>query len=123
MDKDIRFAEKKVDSSWKDQAQQEQLENETLQKTQKPSEKQKNTRTSPVFLNFITSLGIQVLMNLGEYPQQEVASPEINLEAAREILDLLIEIKEKTDGNLSEEEAHFFHSFIPELQLKYASKA
>lgn len=126
MTKDIRFSEKKVDEHWKDQIQQGQGVQDPKPRT---SSEEKHTRagerqpkTSTLFLNFVTSLGIQALIHLGEMPDPQTQMLNPNLDAVKEILDLLIQIKEKTDGNLSEEEKKFFFSFLPELQLKFAQK-
>lgn len=87
-----------------------------------PKPQQKANVTSKNFLNFVTSLGLQAMMLLGEIPNPETNVREINLEGAKEVVDLLIELKGKTQGNLSEDEKQFFDRFLPELQLKYAQK-
>ena len=60
------------------------------------------------------------MMHLGEIPNPETQKREVNLEAAREIIDLLGQLKEKSQGNLSAEEMDFFNSLLPELQLKFS---
>ncbi len=124
MNKDIRFAEKKIDDSWKESARREQ-EVQTA-KTAPAGNPQagpaKPKATSRAFYSFLSSLGYQVLMHLGEVAMPGGMPAEENLDAAREILDILAALKEKTEGNLSEEEKQFFLSFLPELQLKYANK-
>ncbi len=124
MNKDVRFTAKKIDDSWKDQVQREQGK-AVAAAAAKPAAGPNTTEqkaTSKPFLNFVTSLGLQAMMHLGEMPHPETHTAEVNLEAAREILDLLIALKEKSAGNLSREEQHFFLSFLPELQLKFAQK-
>lgn len=130
MNKDIRFTQKKIDDSWKDQVQREQGKaaaapasgpsGRTPQAAPPPAAEAKPT--SKPYLNFITSLGLQAMMHLGEMPNPETQTAEVNLDAAREILDLLVALKEKSEGNLSREEKQFFFSFLPELQLKFAQK-
>lgn len=129
-DRDIRFTEKKVDDGWKEQvlkdkgaAQVPQSQNTASQSPQnaKPAPDQKRKASSPIFYNFLNSLAIQVLMNLGEMPQGAGMGPgEVNLDAAREILDLLVVLKEKTEGNLGPEESQYFMTALPELQLKFS---
>lgn len=63
------------------------------------------------------------MMHLGEVPYAETGEKETNLQAAREMIDLLIAIKNKTAGNLSDEEMQAFETLLPELQMKFAGKA
>lgn len=131
MDKDIRFTEKKIDESWKEQAFREKVtQPKTTPKsapeppvdTPKPV-KADSAKTSKPFFNFINSLGFQAMIQLGEIPNPETNVKEVNLDACREIIDLLNSLKEKTQGNWGDEEEYFFTRFLPELQLKFASKA
>ncbi|MBI3313315.1 MAG: DUF1844 domain-containing protein [Candidatus Omnitrophica bacterium] len=114
MDKDIRFSNKRVDESYKEQAARDKGTSGS------GSPPQSTAKTSKIFLNFVTSLGYQALIHLGDMPNPETNARETNLEAAREIIDLLTEIKLKTEGNRSPEEAKFFDSVLPELQIKFA---
>lgn len=129
-DKEIRFTEKKVDESWKDQiirekekfapqTQQAPAANPSAASAAGPSKSK--TPTSKSFVNLISSLGYQVMMHLGELP--DAAPEEVSLPAAKEIIELLIALKQKTEGNLSPEEAKILEQLIPELQLKFAQKA
>lgn len=122
-DKDIRFTSKKVDESWKERVQRDRgnLAAETPpQSAEAPSAGKPASRH---FLNLLTSLGYQAMMHLGEIPNPEGLEGETNLEAAREIIDLLIALKDKTEGNLSAEEKNMLHSLVPELQMKFTQKA
>lgn len=119
-EKDIRFTEKKVDESWKEQTTRDKdvFAKTHPQETRKPSP----SKTLKSFLNLLTSLGIQAMMHLGEIPSPDTQLKEPNLEAAREIIELLLAIREKTEGNLSSEEKEVLESLIPELQMKFAQK-
>ena len=127
MDKDIRFSEKRVDENYKEQASRDKgVVNSTSRRTSEdsvktqPSASAPSPKTSKIFLNFVTSLGYQALIHLGDMPNPETNEREVNLEGARGIIDLLMEIKLKTQGNLSAEEAQFFDSVLPEIQLKFS---
>jgi hypothetical protein len=119
-DKEIKFTEKKVDDSWKDQVNREKGAS-----APRGSEARKPTaaKTSKPFISLLSSLGYQAMFALGEIPNPETQQPEVNLEAAREIIDLLTAIKEKTEGHLSPEEMDVFQTLLPELQLKFTQKA
>lgn len=129
MTKDIRITEKKVDDGWKEQAWKEKERVAQSRPSPQPAEPSQTAaassgperQTSQIFLQFLSSLGIQAMMHMGQMPGGETSPAEVNLEAAKEIIELLIEIKSKTQGNLSREETRFFEAFLPELQLKYAS--
>ena len=127
-EKDIRFTEKRVDESWKQQASVDRGSSapksaQSQASKQPPSAAippQQSSETSPLFLNFLHSLGFQVLMHLGEMAYPETGEKVVNLEAAREMIDVLIELRNKTRGNTSPEEFRFFDSVLPELQMKFS---
>ena len=118
-DKEIRFTQKKVDESWKDQIVMEK----TAQSPAQPAVSKPKPVSSKSFVNLMTSLGYQAMMHLGEIPSPDTNQTEVSLPAAKEIIELLIALKQKTEGNLSPEEAKVLESLIPELQLKFAQKA
>ncbi len=124
MEKDIRYTQKKVDDGWKDQIAKEKgdapRQQPSPEKNVPPSEKQ--IPHSQLFFNFLTSLGYQAMIHLGEVPNPETQQPEGNLHAAKEIIDLLVEIEKKTNGNLSAQEADFFQTVLPQIQLKFTQK-
>lgn len=121
MDKDIRFSEKKVDESWKEQV-------ETVKESVKPqaaasAASSKKPETSKTFLGLLQSLGYQALMHLGEIPNPMTNEPEVQLEAAKETIELLMTLREKTNGNLSAEETEFLKTLLSQIQLKFAQVA
>lgn len=120
-EKDIRFPEKKVDLSWKDQIDRDRNAAVAVPPSSKPD--QANIKTSPDFMNFLKSLATQALMSLGEIPNPMTGQREVDLGAAREMIDLLTVLKEKTQGNCSAEENAIFVSLLPELQLKFSQQS
>lgn len=114
-ERDVRFSDKKVDEDWKHQAKPESLgprvsESQTPPKT-----------TSKPFLGLVSSLGYQALVHLGELEDPVTRSRKIQLEAAREMIDLLVALKAKTEGNRSTEENEALTELLAELQMKFAS--
>ena len=107
-EKEIHYTNKHVDETWKQQVSKESSD--------EPFQPQK-TRLS--FLQFVTSLGLQSLICMGEMKASGSGQIEINLEAAKETIDLLILLKEKTKGNLTVEEDKLISSLIPDLQMKF----
>ena len=115
-DKDIRFTEKKVDESWKEQAESVKVKAAASQ----PAPQSKPAETSKTFLSLVQSLGYQVLMNLGEIPNPMTQQTELNPEGAKEAIDLLIALRDKTRGNLSDEEKKMLETLITQLQIKFS---
>jgi hypothetical protein len=116
-EKDIRFTEKKVDESWKEQAESVKVK---AAATPKPAANSKHVETSKVFLSLVQSLGYQALMNLGDIPNPMTQQTELNPEGAKEAIDLLIALRDKTQGNLSDDEKKMLETLITQLQLKFS---
>lgn len=73
------------------------------------------------FSSFVISLGSSSLMLMGEKldPQQETVP--VNLPQAKEIIDLLSVLEEKTTGNLTSEEQTVLRDMLYALRMKYVS--
>jgi hypothetical protein len=80
--------------------------------------------TSPntPFANFIQSLVMQAYMFLGMLRDPRAREPMFDAAAARETIDILILLKEKTAGNLTPEEEDFFDAHLGELKLAYVQR-
>lgn len=104
--------EKKVDERWKETIE----EGRAKAKTEAPS-------LEADFRFFVSSLGMQALMALGEVENPVTKKAESDLNQARYIIDTINMLKEKTKGNLTEDEARMLDSMMYELQMKYAAQA
>jgi hypothetical protein len=71
------------------------------------------------FSTFILGLASTALIHLGEAPNPETGRVERELTLARQSLDLLSMLHEKTRGNLSEEESRLFTNILTDLRLRY----
>ncbi|MCA9393318.1 MAG: DUF1844 domain-containing protein [Candidatus Omnitrophica bacterium] len=80
-------------------------------------DKQRNVDVN--FVNYITSLGLQALIFLGETPSPISGRTEKNLDQARILIDTLVMLQAKTRGNLNEQEDSLLTASIYELQIKY----
>ena len=120
--KDIRFTEKKIDDSWKDQVSKDK--SSTDSKPAHQNQKTSDTATSQKFIQLLNSLSYQALMVLEDVATNpDITHKNKNLAAAKEIIDLINVVKEKTKGNLSKEENDYLNSLLPELQLKFTQLA
>jgi hypothetical protein len=73
------------------------------------------------FSSFVFSLGTSSLMLMGESLDPQQPSPPVNLPQAKEIIDILSMLEEKTKGNLSSEETSVLGDMLYTLRMKYVS--
>lgn len=71
------------------------------------------------FSTLITSIAEAALMHLGFIKNPQTQKEDKNMELAQVNIDLLVLLKEKTKGNLSEEETNLLNAIITDLQLKF----
>ncbi|MBF0521545.1 MAG: DUF1844 domain-containing protein [Candidatus Omnitrophica bacterium] len=71
------------------------------------------------FLNYIASLAFQAMIFLGEVPSPITNQVEKNVVQAKLLIDTLSMLKEKTAGNLTDEEDNLLNGVLYELHLKY----
>ncbi len=72
------------------------------------------------FATFVLSLGTSALYHLGLAPDPASGEPppEVNLPLARQTIDTLEMLQEKTRGNLDTEESHLLESLLYELRMR-----
>lgn len=76
----------------------------------------------PIDFNIlILSLSTSALMQLGEGPDHESTEPDLNL--ARQTIDLLGVLEEKTRGNLTGEEERLLQQILTDLRVRFVRKA
>lgn len=71
------------------------------------------------FLTFVMMQAQQISLWLGLFPNPQTGQTETNLEAAKLFIDQLEMIREKTRGNLSQEESSVLNQVLSDLQLTY----
>jgi len=93
------------------------------QEEQTNSSKEKETEPFQIdFSAFIMSLTSSAFYHLGDMPDPSTGKKEVNLPAAQQTIDMLTMLREKTKGNLKEDEAKLLEQLIYELQVKYVAK-
>ncbi len=110
-------AQKKVDESWKDDVEREKVE----EKTETPKEPTKETEVN--FTLFLSTMGLQAYVALGEIPDPSSKQSTVNLPQAKYMIDMLGLIEEKTKGNLDQQESGMLSSILYEIRMKYMEKA
>ncbi|MCM8758101.1 MAG: DUF1844 domain-containing protein [Candidatus Omnitrophica bacterium] len=105
--------EKHIDENWKEAVEKEK---------QRLKEKGEFIPAEPDFNFFITTLGLQASIALGQIPNPITNRIEEDLKQAKFLIDTLALIKEKTKGNLAEEEENLLDNLLYELRIQYIDK-
>lgn len=71
------------------------------------------------FENLVRMLGQNAAMVLGAYADPRTGQPMIDPEAARELIDMLDALHEKTKGNLAPEEENLLLDLLGKLKMTY----
>jgi hypothetical protein len=71
------------------------------------------------FSTFLVSLSTSALVHLGLVPDRDGATGQPDLAMARQTIDILEILDEKTRGNLTVDEAHLLESLLYELRMRY----
>lgn len=80
-------------------------------------------KRSPVFENLIRSLAQNAAMLLGGYADPRTGQPVLDLEGAREMIDMLDALRAKTRGNLAPEEDTLLLDVLGNLKLAFMEMA
>ena len=74
------------------------------------------------FTTFVFSLGTSAMYHFGDFPDPVTKKAERNLEAAKQTIDILGILKDKTKGNLNDEEDRLLESLLYELRMRYVKE-
>jgi hypothetical protein len=81
------------------------------------------TQASIDFTTFVLSLGSSAFVHLGDAPHPESGEVAPNPLLAKQTIDILGMLQEKTRGNLTAEEDRFLQSVLSDLRLRYVARA
>ncbi len=82
----------------------------------------KATNPGTDFSNFIEPLIAQGYMSLGMLRNPYQPQAKIDTAAARQMIEIVTLLKEKTDGNLDPDEADFLDTHLGELKLAFVQR-
>ena len=68
-------------------------------------------------------LASSALVNLGEAADPETGERVLDLEQAKEAIDLLALLRVKTEGNRTDQESHLLEEMLYDLQLRFVRAA
>lgn len=74
------------------------------------------------FSNFVLSLSTTVMFHFGDFPDPATKKAEKNLVAAKQTIDILGMLKEKTEGNLNADEKSILDAVLFELRMRYVKE-
>jgi hypothetical protein len=74
------------------------------------------------FSNFIEPLIAQAYMSLGMLPNPYQPQNKIDVAAARQMIDILVLLQDKTRGNLAPDEDDFLSTHLGELKLAFVKR-
>jgi len=86
----------------------------------KESEKEEKSLPDQIdFSTFVFSLATNALINLGLTPDPITKKTQKNIPLAKQNIDILGMLKDKTKGNLTEEEDKLMESLLTEARLRF----
>ncbi len=107
-------------------------EKETLKEAEKPKSKteaekkrasEEETKAPPLpevnFTSLIFSLSSSAFLHLGEIADPQSGEKKRDLPLAKQAIDTIAMLGEKTKGNLNEEEQKFIDNVLTDLRLRY----
>ena len=115
------FKDSRASQLSEDEAQDHDTQSEAKQAASPQGQAQKPFQID--FSTFIMSLTSSAFYHLGDIADPETGKTETNLPAVQQTIDMLIMLKEKTQGNLTEEEAKLLEQLVYELQMKFVAKS
>jgi hypothetical protein len=75
------------------------------------------------FTTFALSLGSSALVHLGDMSHPDAGQLAENLLLARQTIDILAMLEDKTRGNLTAEEARFLRDLLADLRLRFVERS
>jgi hypothetical protein len=81
--------------------------------------RQQQQRGGMDFISFVASLATQALAALGALPEARAQGMPVSIEMAREYIEIIAMLQDKTRGNLSREEDAALQRVMTELRMVY----
>jgi hypothetical protein len=84
-----------------------------------PAEQETAPLPEPNFMSLIFSLSSTALLHFGEIADPRTGEQKADLPLAKHSIDTIAMLKEKTEGNLTDEEQKFLESVLTDLKWRY----
>jgi hypothetical protein len=76
------------------------------------------------FYTFVLSLGSSALIHLGDAPHPDTGDAgAANLGLAKQTIDILVMLRERTKGNLTPEEEKFMDNLLTDLRIRFVQRS
>lgn len=95
---------------------------EEKQEKSGPDEDHEKNYPAVNFTNFVLSLSTSALFHFGDFPDEEGGRTQKNLPAAKQTIDILDMLNEKTKGNLDKNESDLIQGVLYELKMRYVKE-
>jgi hypothetical protein len=123
------FAEGKLDAEEKEEKEGPPVDEKKAAETDEASEEATaETQEPPLqfpeinFATFVASLNASTLLHLGAIEDPSSGTKNKNLPLAKQTIDILNMLQEKTSGNLSEEEENMLKNILYDLRIMYVKE-
>jgi len=103
------------------QAQQKQAYEDAKEDEEQPQGEQDFPEAD--FKVFVSGLYTQTLMALGQVENPNTGEREKSLPESSYLIDTLEILREKTEGNLTQDESEYLNNIIHDLQVRYVQAA
>jgi hypothetical protein len=103
-------------------AQEPPVKGESFEMRPQP-EAPPSARQAVDFGSFILSLTSTAFIHLGEMEDPMTHTRQVQLEAARQMIDIIDMLRAKTKGNLDAQESELIDQVLYELKMRYAERA
>jgi hypothetical protein len=121
-EKDFIVKDKRTfDESGEIRQKEEEKPDQAEQATKSEGEK-KEFLPEVNFSSFVFSLSTSVMYHFGDFPDPVSQKTEKNLAAAKQTIDILGMLKEKTEGNLNDNEKELLDGMLFELRMRYVKE-
>jgi hypothetical protein len=107
----------------KEAGETEQRQQDRAEASQRGHEERSVPLPEVTLATFIFSLSSSALLHLGEIPDPETTSVRVDLPLAKQIIDTLGMLQEKTKGNLDPDEDNLLKTVLYDLRLRYIQKS
>ena len=99
---------------------------ESADKAESAKDESQESKGTPLpeinFASFVLSISSSVLLHFGDVPDPISGKKERNLPMAKQTIDILGILKEKTKGNLEKDEEQLLDHLLHDLRLKYVEE-
>ena len=120
--KDRRSFDEKGDLRDETPKEEKKVEKEEKKEQVSEAETQKAPLPEVNFTALVFSLSSSALFHLGEIPDPQTGEKKKDLPLAKHAVDTIAMLKEKTAGNLTEEEQKFVENVLTELRWRYVKE-